>query len=64
MEVIVDENLCDGHGLCAESAPEVFDLRDEDEVVTLLDRNPVEEQRKQVAKAALLCPKGAIKIVG
>jgi ferredoxin len=64
MEVILDESLCDGHGLCAETAPEVFDLRDEDDVATVLEQSPGEEQRKHVAKAALLCPKGAIRIVG
>ena len=36
---------------------------EEDDLVTVLRDSPPEESRARVAKAALVCPKGAIRIV-
>ena len=37
MKVTIDEEKCCGAGTCVMVAPEVFDQRDEDGVVILLD---------------------------
>ena len=51
MKVVVDLNLCNVHGLCLETAPEVFDLGD-DGVVRVLNETPPEGLRQKVARAA------------
>jgi hypothetical protein len=43
-------------------APEVFDQRDEDGVVVLLDPEPGEALRATVREAADMCPSGAISV--
>ena len=43
-------------------APEIFDQRDEDGVVVLLDENPPAEQADDARKAAADCPAQAIHI--
>lgn len=60
MKVTVDESLCDGHGLCVDACPEVFALRNEDDVVTLLIEHPEESLWVEVNQAANSCPKTAI----
>ncbi|GFG81485.1 hypothetical protein MPRG_47610 [Mycobacterium paragordonae] len=44
------------------NAPEVFDQRDEDGVVVLLNPNPPAEQAEATRKAAAFCPALAIHI--
>lgn len=62
MRVIVDTEICEAHGDCVMAAPEVFDLDDDDNVVTLLQTEPGEELRDQVEEAERMCPVAAIRI--
>lgn len=62
MRVIVDTEICEAHGDCVMAAPEVFDLDDDDNVVTLLQQEPGEELRDQVEEAERMCPVAAIRI--
>ena len=62
MRVVVDRDRCEGYGRCAETAPEVFELRDDGQSHALLDR-PGEELRGKVERAVRLCPRQAIRIV-
>ncbi|BBX51890.1 hypothetical protein GCM10009645_31880 [Mycolicibacterium poriferae] len=59
--VVVDPQLCEGHALCLESAPELFDLSDDD-VATCIAQ-PTAEQWPLVHAAIDACPRGAISIV-
>jgi ferredoxin len=43
-------------------APEIFDQRDEDGVVVLLNKNPPAEQADNARSAAAVCPALAIHI--
>ncbi len=43
-------------------APEVFDQRDDDGVVLVLDENPPADQAESVRKAEAACPASAIHI--
>jgi len=61
MRVVVDLNVCDVHGLCVESAPEVFEIGD-DGALHVLNETPPESLRAQVAAAVRECPTGAISI--
>ena len=62
MKVIVDELRCDAHGLCMRACPEVFRLGDEDDVVTILVKEPDESLRESLRRAERACPKAAIRI--
>ncbi|WP_433526130.1 ferredoxin [Nocardia pseudovaccinii] len=62
MKVIVDQDKCLANGQCALYAGEVFDQRDEDGVVVLLNERPAPEQADAVHQAADACPARAIHI--
>jgi ferredoxin len=62
MKVIVDDLRCDAHGVCVNACPEVFALADDDDVVRVLIEEPDESLRDSLNRAALACPKAAIKI--
>ncbi|MBX6382351.1 MAG: ferredoxin [Microbispora sp.] len=62
MKVIVDEAKCCGAGQCVLTAPEVFDQREEDGVVVLLQPAPAEDLHAAVREAAAMCPGAAIRL--
>jgi ferredoxin len=59
--VRVDPRLCEGHALCIDTAPEVFELTHSD-VATCLE-NPPRELSEQIRAAVDACPRGAITVV-
>jgi ferredoxin len=61
MRVIVDWDLCESNALCMREAPEVFEVRDDDNLY-ILQENPPESLRDKVMAAERACPKTAIKI--
>ena len=61
MRVRVDLDLCQGHGVCANEAPEVFRVSPGETVEVLLEEPP-ESMRSQLADALRYCPTGAISI--
>ena len=63
-EVEIDEELCVGAGNCVFLAPEVFDQREADGIVVLLQRFPPPDQHENVRKAARMCPSKAIRVEG
>ncbi|MDT2005569.1 ferredoxin [Rhodococcus opacus] len=62
MKVVIDEDKCVAAGQCVAAASEVFDQRDEDGVVVLLNENPPAEIADDVRQAAAVCPALAIQI--
>ncbi|PSK97687.1 ferredoxin [Murinocardiopsis flavida] len=62
MRVRVDQDACAGSGQCVMSAPAVFDQRETDGVVTLLDDGPDPRLHGGVRTAARLCPARAIAL--
>ncbi|MEW2404134.1 ferredoxin [Streptomyces sp. NPDC046862] len=62
MKVGVDEDKCCGAGQCALLAPEVFDQREDDGIVLLLDPEPAPDRHATVREAAAMCPAGAITL--
>ena len=57
----VDIDLCQGHGVCVNEAPEVFQLEGDGPVSILLDEAP-ESLRAKLADALRYCPTGAIAV--
>ncbi|MEU1549236.1 ferredoxin [Nocardia sp. NPDC005745] len=62
MKVTVDQVKCVAAGHCVMHAADVFDQRDEDGIVVLLDENPPDELAEDVRRAAAVCPAMAIHI--
>ncbi|MEV5598525.1 ferredoxin [Streptomyces sp. NPDC052496] len=62
LRIGVDRDRCVGAGMCALTAPGVFDQDDEEGLVTLLDPAPAPERRAAARMAAGLCPAGAITL--
>jgi ferredoxin len=61
MRVTADRDVCIGAGMCALTAPEVFD-QDGDGIVTVL-RPGGGPDDGAVREVAVLCPSGAVRIV-
>lgn len=64
MKVMVDYDLCEGHGECVIAAPEVFDLDEAGEKVVVLQETPGEELREKVVEAVKICPIVALQMGG
>ncbi len=61
MKVIVDRDLCQGHGVCESEAPAVFTVSKKG-TVEILDESPPEDLRAQVEAAVSFCPTHALRI--
>ena len=61
MKVSVDSDLCIGSGMCALTAPEVFDQDPVEAVVVLLDPEPPPERHEAVRLAVQRCPAAVIQ---
>ncbi len=62
LRIVVDMDLCQGHGVCESEAPELFEV-DRDRKVVVLDEHPDESQRKALELAVKYCPTHALSIV-
>jgi ferredoxin len=65
VRVRVDLELCQGHALCHEEAPEVFEVIErsgEYDQVKLLQERPAEALRAKVEAAARHCPNRVIRV--
>ncbi|MFI6937583.1 ferredoxin [Streptomyces sp. NPDC050287] len=62
MKVTADQEACCGSGMCVVRAEGVFDQREEDGVVVVLDSAPPPEHVEAVREAAAVCPTGAIHL--
>ncbi|HUI02087.1 MAG TPA: ferredoxin [Acidimicrobiales bacterium] len=61
MKVVVDRDLCQGHGVCESEAPAVFAVSKQG-VLQILDEHPAEDRRAQVETAVSFCPTHALRI--
>ena len=61
MKVIVDRDLCQGHGVCESEAPTVFKVSKKN-VLDILDESPPAELRAQIEAAVKFCPTHALRI--
>ncbi len=63
MKIAVDQEKCIGAGNCVLTDPEVFDQREEDGVVELLQDTPDAGHESAARDAAAICPAAAITII-
>lgn len=63
MKPIVDHDLCIGCGICEDTCPEVFQLKD-DGLSYVIDEDPDPQLYGAVRDAIDLCPVEAISIEG
>jgi ferredoxin len=61
VRIVVDRDLCQGHGVCESEAPEVFSVSKQ-RVLSILDESPPDETRAVVEAAVRFCPTGALRI--
>jgi ferredoxin len=62
MHVTIDEARCCAAGQCVLAAPDIFDQREDDGIVVLLDADPSADQYDNVRQAAAVCPAVAIEV--
>ncbi|MEU9705757.1 ferredoxin [Streptomyces sp. NPDC047981] len=62
LHLSVDRDRCAGAGMCALTAPEVFDQDDDEGLVVLLHPDPAPAQRAAARMAVGLCPAEAITL--
>ncbi|MDP2182263.1 MAG: ferredoxin [Actinomycetota bacterium] len=61
MKTVVDRDLCTGCGVCEETCPEVFRLRD-DGLAYVINESPEPELYGSIRDSIDLCPVDAISI--
>ena len=62
MRVVVDPDLCQGHGVCESEAPDVFEVG-KDHRVRILDASPADDRRSAVDAAVRFCPTHALSVL-
>lgn len=60
--IVVDRDLCQGHGVCESEAAELFSVSKQGEL-TVFDATPPAERRGHVELAVKYCPTHALSIV-
>lgn len=58
----VDLDLCQGHGVCENEAPDLFEVTGERKV-RVLDEAPTDDRRRAAEMAVKYCPTHALKII-
>ncbi|MCU1641963.1 MAG: ferredoxin [Nocardia sp.] len=63
MRVTADRNICIGAGLCALTAPTVFDQDEDDGLVVVRNPYPDNDTQPAVREAVSICPSRAVVAV-
>ena len=61
MRIAADRVRCEGHGLCVDTAPEVYDL-DDDAVVVLRHEVVPKALERKAEGGARVCPVAALRV--
>lgn len=62
MRVIVASHKCIASGTCVLTCPEVFEQRDEDGVVHIINQHPPLELKERIKQVVDLCPSLVFRI--
>ena len=66
LRIAIDRELCQGHGVCMDEAPDVFlviERAGDYAQTSLLTETPPEEMRARVEAAVRHCPNRALRII-
>jgi ferredoxin len=63
MRVEVNWDACESNALCMAACPEVFEVRDDDNLYLLIEGDIPESLRAKVEEAVRVCPKQALSVV-
>lgn len=63
MKLTADRGRCIGSGMCALTAPEIFDQDTDEGLVLLLSTTPAPGQHADAREAAQACPAEAITVL-
>ena len=62
MKIYIDWDRCEGHGICAEQAPQVFSIDDEGELHHAYDGAEIPDELTSGARSAIgVCPVAALR---
>ena len=61
LKIVVDRDLCEVNGLCAQAAPQVFEIGDDDQMYVRIVQ-PSAADLESVENAVRRCPKGALAL--
>ena len=62
MRIVVDSDLCQGHGVCESEAPGVFEVGKDHQVI-VLEESPPADRRAELEDAVRFCPTHALSLV-
>ena len=62
MKVKADFDLCESNAVCVATAPDVFEV-DDDDYLQILTEDVTEENQARIEQAVAACPKAALSIV-
>ncbi len=62
MKVSIDPERCQGHTMCALTAPGLFTIRDDDAIASVVSEDVPSTLKSQARLAANSCPERAIVI--
>ena len=62
MRISVDLDLCQGHAVCKEESPTVFDVDPATSKVVIKLSSPDESLRAEVKRAVKFCPTRALRL--
>lgn len=63
MRVVADYDRCEGHGLCTQEAPEIFELDDDGDLIHHFEGTDIpEDQQSAATSAATACPVAALRV--
>jgi ferredoxin len=61
VRIVVDRDLCQGHGVCESEAPGYFSVTKRGEL-SILDQSPPDSARAVIEQAVRFCPTHALSI--
>ncbi|TWP50505.1 ferredoxin [Lentzea tibetensis] len=64
MRMIVDRDRCEGHGLCEDVAPRLFQIDDDGELVVRFTGDVPAGEETRAGQAVRICPVGALRTSG
>ncbi|RVU29179.1 ferredoxin [Streptomyces antnestii] len=64
MKRSVDLAECLGYACCMRESPNLFDIRDDSGLATLLVEGPSDDQRDEAERAVRVCPAGVNAVEG